>query len=1034
MRRLAILFLLGAMALPSLAAKRANVEQLRQMLAAPTAKTDGDQAWQIGDVQPTERINAANLAILSKLAMGEKSRKALIAVADESQFLDPPPSELPNRAAPDIATQRQMMGLVASYVSKTIPKLPNFFATRVTTRFEDTPLLQLPGDFIPFEPMHPVGASSETVLYRDGREVVDTGETKVKKSSPMVQGLTTWGVFGPILGTVLVDAAQSKLTWGHWEQGANGVEAVFTYAVPKEKSHYGVDFCCVAEESAVVSANVRQFHEITGYHGELVVDPASGTILRLVVVADLKSTDPIVKADILVDYGEVEIGGKTYFCPVKSISMTLAQILQVNPKYKFPLANQMQPLKNSLNDVAFEEYHVFRAESRVLAENEVEPAPNAPAVKAENAATAEAAKASAPEASEPAASESDASQQAAHLAAAGTSGTAAKPGTGGGTEKAAGATDEGAASEMLVETATGLPDIEAQQQTAGSNGEFTLRSTSRLVDVNVVAYDKAGHPVTDLKASDFTLYDNGAAQQIRFFSQTNGAGVQGSATGNGSATNPPGQVVYSNRRADETVGAQAPSEAPANSTVLMIDAGNLAWGDLTYAREEMLRFLKALPASERVGLYVLRSHDFQILLEPTPDHLQVDATLRKWMPTAQDLARAQEEEQRNRQHIDWVAHTSDLAYVNGNDGTDPEGSASGAQRTQLAAHGIDPKLRTMGSNPEQGVLQQFEVIAHHLAIIPGHKSLVWISSDNALSDWASQAAGREDKGSKQLDPLAMHAREALNEAHVSIYPLDASQLEAGVITADLENRLVQSRIPSLADPSAPPPNPTGRYAAEMHQDTHAIQGAFRDLAEATGGRALRRAGDIAAELNGIVGDGRAAYLLSFTPDVPPDDIYHRLTVKVTGRPGITLRYRTGYLYEREAATLKERFSRAIWQATDASEIGISATRANGGGALAMNIAAADLDLAQQGDLRTDKLDIFLVERNDAEAKAKVTGQTLGLRLKPATLEKVLKDGIAFEQHLPEKSENGSLRIIVVDENTGRMGSVTVPNEGAMAKP
>jgi VWFA-related protein len=1024
MRRLAILFLLGAMALPSLAAKRANVEQLRQMLSAPTAKTDGDQAWQIGDVQPTERISAANLAILSKLAMGEKSRKALIAVADESQFLDPPASELPTRGSPDIATQRQIMGLVASYVSKTIPKLPNFFATRVTTRFEDTPLLQLPGDFIPFEPMHPVGASSETVLYRDGREVVDTGETKVKQSRPMVQGLTTWGVFGPVLGTVLVDAAQSKLGWGHWEQGAHGLEAVFTYAVPKEKSNYAVDFCCTAEESAVVSANVRQFHQITGYHGELVVDPASGTILRLVLEADLKPTDPVVKADILVDYGAVEIGGKTYFCPVKVISIALAQTLQVNPRYKFALANQMQPLKNSLNDVALEEFHVFRAESRVLAENEAGPATNAPAVKAENASTAEAAKASAPAASEPAAS----------LAAAGTSEAAAKPETGGGTEKTARAADEGAASEMLVETATGLPDIEAKQPTAGSNGEFTLRSTSRLVDVNVVAYDKAGHPVTDLKASDFALYDNGAAQQIRFFSQANGAGVQGSDPANGSATNAPGQPVYSNRRTDATAGTQAPSEAPANSTILMIDAGNLAWGDLTYARAEMLRFLKTLPASERVGLYVLRSHDFQVLLEPTPDHLQVDATLRKWMPTAQDLARAQDEEQRNRQHIDWVAHTSDLAYVNGNDGTDPEGSASGAQRTQLAAHGIDPKLRTMGSNPEQGVLQQFEMIAHHLAIIPGHKSLVWISSDNALSDWASQAAGREDKGSKLLDPLAMHAREALNEAHVSIYPLDASQLEAGVITADLENRLVQVRSPSLADPSAPPPNPTGRYAAEMHQDTHAIQGAFRDLAEATGGRALRRAGDIAAELNGIVGDGKAAYLLSFTPDVPPDDIYHRLTLKVTGRPGITLRYRTGYLYEREAATLKERFSRAIWQATDASEIGISATRASGGSALELNIAAADLDLAQQGDLRTDKLDIFLVERNDADAKAKVTGQTLGLRLKPATLEKALKDGIRFEQHLPEKSENGSLRIIVVDENTGRMGSVTVPNEGAMAKP
>src|ERR1035437_2915441 len=46
------------------------------------------------------------------------------------------------------------------------------------------------------------------------------------------------GVFGPILSTVIVDAAQSELAWGHWDQGAGGSQAVFRYAVPKEKSNF----------------------------------------------------------------------------------------------------------------------------------------------------------------------------------------------------------------------------------------------------------------------------------------------------------------------------------------------------------------------------------------------------------------------------------------------------------------------------------------------------------------------------------------------------------------------------------------------------------------------------------------------------------------------------------------------------------------------------------------------------------------------------------------------------------------------------
>jgi hypothetical protein len=296
----------------------------------------------------------------------------------------------------------------------------------------------------------------------------------------------------------------------------------------------------------------------------------------------------------------------------------------------------------------------------------------------------------------------------------------------------------------------------------------------------------------------------------------------------------------------------------------------------------------------------------------------------------------------------------------------------------------------MGSNPQRDALLRLQVIARHLAVLPGHKSLVWISSDNALADWSSQAAGREDKGQNFIDPLAVRTREALNEARVSIYPLDASQLEAGVITADLQNRLVQAKLPPTpGDPPPPPPNPTGRYAAEMHQDTHSIQGTFRDLAEATGGRALRRAGDIAAELNGIAADGRATYLLSFTPDGPADDKYHLITVKLAARHDLSLRYRTGYLYDKEPATLRQRFQRAVWQPRDVNDIALTAIASGSGQTrvLKVGVAATDLEMAQAGDSQTgefwtDKLDIFLIERNDDTLKAKVTGRTLGLHLRP----------------------------------------------------
>ena len=102
--------------------------------------------------------------------------------------------------------------------------------------------------------------------------------------------------------------------------------------------------------------------------------------------------------------------------------------------------------------------------------------------------------------------------------------------------------------------------------------------------------------------------------------------------------------------------------------------------------------------------------------------------------------------------------------------------------------------------------------------------------------------------------------------------------------------------------------------------------------------------------------------------------------------------------------------------------------------LKVGVAATDLEMAQAGDSQTgefwtDRLDVFLIERDDDTLHAKVTGHTLGLRLHPATYQKVLHEGIPFDQPSPFKPGAGSVRVIVVDENSGRMGSVTLPAQG-----
>jgi hypothetical protein len=228
--------------------------------------------------------------------------------------------------------------------------------------------------------------------------VVDEDAAKGKKSGAQEEGLRTWGVFGPILSTVLLDAAQNKLVWSHWEEGAGGQLAVFSYAVPSEKSHYGVEVCCVPNSEG---AGTHVFQRLAGYHGEITADPATGTILRIMVEAELNATEPVTRASIAVEYGSVEMGGKTYICPQKSIGLSLAQssrAVQELPLNTRPLGlggtftpsvhSQIQnPSASSesqqtlLNDVAFGQYHLPGAEASVVTGNDVKPASGSPPLK-----------------------------------------------------------------------------------------------------------------------------------------------------------------------------------------------------------------------------------------------------------------------------------------------------------------------------------------------------------------------------------------------------------------------------------------------------------------------------------------------------------------------------------------------------------------------------------------------------------------------------------------------------------------------------
>ena len=364
MRQLAVLslFLLATLP-PAFAARQLTVAQFEQLLLADNGDSDAKLAGQLAGVELSERASASRLARWESDFPGPRTREALIELADTSSFLDLPPADIPPTAPPDREAERQMLSRTIDYASKTIQALPNFMATRETIHFEDTPSHPVSdqfqvgrlnsvaaGDQTDYRPIHVAGKSAVAVAYRDGHEVVDATTTKARSREPDV-GLTTFGEFGPILSVVLADAVRSHMEWGYWEQRADGLTAVFRYQVAQPQSRYLVSFIGGPDNG----------HTYPAYHDEIAIDPATGSVLRLTVVSDLAPLFQMIDTAILVGYAPVVIGDRTYICPVRGVALS-----------KMPASGSTQTspsLQTRLNDVTFTEYHLFRADVRIIPSN-----------------------------------------------------------------------------------------------------------------------------------------------------------------------------------------------------------------------------------------------------------------------------------------------------------------------------------------------------------------------------------------------------------------------------------------------------------------------------------------------------------------------------------------------------------------------------------------------------------------------------------------------------------------------------------------
>ena len=282
-----------------------------------------------------------------------------------------------------------------------------------------------------------------------------------------------------------------------------------------------------------------------------------------------------------------------------------------------------------------------------------------------------------------------------------------------------------------------------EDATAAYKSAAVLRTTTRLVVVDVVATDSKGHPVGDLGIDDFAILEDNQPQKIRGFSFRQTSTLT-------EVREPANPKVFSN----------APRYSGSSSlNVILLDALNAEFLSRTYARDELLKYLESGPAIQPTAVYALEN-TLKLLHDFTTDTKELQAVVENYRPRA-------------------PTHVVDVYSA----------------ATPYSQHGD----YTTTSRSLEATVSALGALAQVLAGHPGRKNLIWLSAAFPLAFYPESYGNavnpintRNTTGDAPLhDSVTDHnmfgkvrgfsdeierVANAMMNAQVAIYPVDCTGL------------------------------------------------------------------------------------------------------------------------------------------------------------------------------------------------------------------------------------------------------------------
>ena len=284
-----------------------------------------------------------------------------------------------------------------------------------------------------------------------------------------------------------------------------------------------------------------------------------------------------------------------------------------------------------------------------------------------------------------------------------------------------------------------------EDATSAYKSAAVLRSTTRLVVVDVVATDSKGHPVGDLGIDDFAVLEDNQPQKIKGFSfrQT-------------------GTLTEVREPANPKVFSNVPRYAGSSSlNVILLDALNAEFLSRTYARDELLKYLESGPAIQPTAVYALEN-TLKLLHDFTVDAKELKAVVENYRPRAPTHV------------VDVYSAATPYSqrgdYTTTSRSLEATVSALGAMAQVLAGHtGRKNLIWLSAAFPLAFYPESYGNAVNPIATSPGART-----GETPLHDIAAQhnISGKARGFSDEIERVA----NAMMNAQVAIYPVDCTGL------------------------------------------------------------------------------------------------------------------------------------------------------------------------------------------------------------------------------------------------------------------